>query len=155
MRWLTVSLVGRAVISWLVPFLVSCTLFDPSGSLVIDVRTFKTVMALSFSLVNTFLLRGAINSLPLNTHPDERVTPYALRIGAFFFTVNSFLDVTLLIPFVNAQQKHHPDPETMTIGSWFAMIGIGYTTVILQAYLAGSVADKTLARMQTKKVESE
>lgn len=154
MRWFTISLAGRAVVSWLVPFLVSCTLFDPSGSLVIDVRAFKTVMGLTFSLVNTFLLKGAINSLPLQPQ-NQALTPYALRMGALFFAVNAFLDITLLIPFVNAQQKHHPDPEIMTVSSWFGMIGIGYVTVILQAYLAGSVADKTVARTQVKKVETE
>lgn len=154
MRWFTISLVGRAVVSWLVPFLVACTLFDPSGTLVIDVRAFKALMALTFSLVNTFLLKGAINSLPVPTQ-NQPLTPYALRMGAFFFAVNSFLDVTLLIPFANAQQKHNPNPEYMTISSWFAMIGIGYITVVLQAYLAGSVADKTAARMQVKKVETE
>jgi len=115
-------------------------------------------MGLTFSLVNTFLLKGAINSLPLDQHKHLNLTPYAIRIGALFFAVNAFLDVTLLIPFVNAQQKHHPDPETMTVSSWFAMIGVGYFSVIFQAYLAGSVADKTrtFMRMQTvKKVESE
>lgn len=127
MKWLTVGLVWRAIATWAIPFLVSCALFNPEGDLVVDVRVFKAIMAAVFSVTGAFCVRGAIKNMAV--HGAERLSPYTTRIGAFFAGVNCILDIVLLIPFANAQQRNKVNAEPMTIGSWFAQIGMGYIDI--------------------------
>lgn len=73
--------------------------------------------------------------------PRTKLSPTAVRIGAFFMAVNAILDVTLLIPMVNASQADKPNPEMLTLSTWFQFIGVSYIAVVAQAWLAGQVAD--------------
>ena len=150
MKWFSVGLVWRAVLTWAVPFLVSCALFDPEGNLVIDVRVFKAIMVAIFSVTGAFCVRGAIKTMEVSS--VERLSPYTNRIGAFFVGVNCIMDVVFFIPFANAQQRNKANAEPMTVGSWFAQIGVGYIAIFMQAWLAGNVADWAVD-MQTEKVE--
>lgn len=150
------ALAWRAVLLWMIPVLISIPLFERTGKLLVDERTFSTLMAVSFSAVSVWALRGAL-LLPIQLRPayfrndNNVVTRYALMCGGIYFLACCVLDLTLLVPFINTNEYYTP----LTTTSWFFQMGLGYTTVILQAYLAGIVADKELERRAEAAVVDE
>lgn len=137
--WGALGTLGRAVLSWLIPFMISCTLFDPQGRLVVDVQVFKALMMALFSITCAGLLRKELCS-PRAPRPPRPLLPYAARIGAIYLAVNLALDVAILVPLARAQARLRGDAP-MTLTDWMVKIAIGYVAVLAQALLAGAVSD--------------
>lgn len=137
MRKLMFALAWRSVALWVIPVLISFAAFDRTGKLLIEEQVFTTLMTISFSASSTWALRGAL-FLPTHLQPALTIARYAMMCGCIYFLVCCLLDIILLVPFINTNDHYAP----LTPTSWFYQMGMGYTTVILQAYLAGIVADK-------------
>lgn len=100
--------------------------------------TFKSVLFGVFSVMGAFVYRRVLTQLPLER--NEPLTPMAVRVGIFFVLVNVVLDLLVLVPFINSGLRKRSKPQ-VTIGCWFWTIGVGYTGIVAQPWLAGVVAD--------------
>ncbi len=105
---------------------------------------FKAVLTAIFSSIGAVIFRYVLSSLPLS--PGEKLAPFATRVGLLFLFVNCILDIVIFIPMVNSQQRRRSNPELLTVRKWFLTVGIGYASILAQAWLAGQVADWAVAQ---------
>lgn len=150
MDWLTPSLFLQAFATWLGPFVCSFAFFDEQGDMRVHPDVFKVCMAVGHAVAGARVLRRTINKLKA----DRPLLGRALATGAVLLIVNWICDIAILIPVVNHLNKDREDREPFTIASWFCQIGVGYFVLMVQAWLAGSVADAAVGRAPGAKKEA-
>lgn len=111
------------VLLWLIPFGISF-LFYKDGQLMIDIHLFKSIMILIGSVTGAILL--VLHFLTIETNYLNE----GIIVGLVWFAINIILDLVILVPM-----------SGMSIGTYFAQIGLRYLMIPTMSIAIGYVAD--------------
>ena len=112
------------ILAWLIPFIASIFFYSREGELQIDIFLFKSIMIVVGSITGAVLLVLYFRTLEKNYLKEGIV------VGVLWFAINILLDLVVLIPM-----------SGMSVGDYFAAIGIRYLVIPVMAIAIGYVAD--------------
>lgn len=112
------------ILAWLIPFILSFFFYSREGELQINIFLFKSIMIVVGSITGAVLLVLYFRALEKN-YLKEGIT-----VGLAWFAVNILLDLVVLIPM-----------SGMSIGDYFAQIGLRYLVIPVMSIAMGYVAD--------------
>jgi hypothetical protein len=110
------------LLSWFVPFVVSCAFFDRHGHLLIDRPLFKSIMVVVGGGMGAWLLVVAFRRIA----PSWRT---GLMLGTYWLALNLVLDLAVLVPFTK-----------MPLALYFSDIGLRYLLIPIFAVAMGTRA---------------
>lgn len=106
-KYVKIGLFG--VLTWLIPFAVSCFFYSREGEPLIDIFLIKTIMIVLFSILGALLLTIHFKGITGN-HLKEGIV-----VGSVWLITNWLLDLVVLVPMAK-----------MDITAYFAQIGFRY-----------------------------
>lgn len=112
-------------LTWLIPFMISVFFYSRDGQLNIDIFLFKTIMIVVGSIVGATLLVLYFKKVQKD-YLTESIT-----VGLVWFAINIILDLIVLVPM-----------SGMSIGTYFAQIGLRYLVIPVMSVAIGRVAEK-------------
>jgi hypothetical protein len=120
-KYLKLGLLG--FLTWLIPFVAGFLFYSPQGQLVVDALVFKAIMVVVGSITGAALLVLYFKKIEKN-YVFEGVV-----VGVVWFVLNILLDLVILVPM-----------SKMTVGTYFAQIGLEYLTIPTLSIAMGLVA---------------
>lgn len=111
--------------TWLIPFVASIFFFNKSGELLIDIFLFKSIMIVVGTFTGACILVWYFKKVNINFLKTSIV------VGIVWFFINIVLDLLVLLPM-----------SGMTVGSYFAEIGIRYLSLPIMAITVGYLLEK-------------
>ncbi|RZN43450.1 MAG: hypothetical protein EFT35_01280 [Methanophagales archaeon ANME-1-THS] len=111
-------------LTWFIPFGLAFLFYTPEGELAIDIFLFKTIMMLVGAVTGATLLVLYFKGI-------ERNYLYkGVKVGLVWFALNISMDLVVLVPM-----------SGMSIGSYFAEIGLRYLIIPTMSIAIGYVAE--------------
>jgi uncharacterized membrane protein YpjA len=107
-------------LTWVIPFLVSFLFYTKQGTLIIDVRFFKSIMFAVGSITAAFLLVSYFKKIKKDYFRE------GIIIGIIWFVMNIVLDLLVLVPM-----------SGMPISDYFTQIGLEYIVIPVISIMAG------------------
>jgi hypothetical protein len=111
-------------LTWLIPFVVSFFFYSKEGQPLIDIFLFKSIMIVVGSLTGASLLVLYFRGLKKDYLKEGVI------VGLAWFAINIIMDLAVLVPM-----------SGMSIGSYFAQIGLRYIIIPTMSTAMGYVAD--------------
>lgn len=111
-------------LTWLIPFVVSFFFYSKEGQPLIDIFLFKSIMIVVGSLTAASLLVLYFRGLKKDYLKEGVI------VGLAWFAINIIMDLAVLVPM-----------SGMSIGSYFAQIGLRYIIIPTMSTAMGYVAD--------------
>jgi uncharacterized membrane protein YpjA len=111
-------------LTWLIPFGLAFLFYTPEGELAIDIFLFKTIMILVGAVTGATLLALYFKRLERNYLYE------GVKVGLVWFALNIILDLVVLVPM-----------SGMSIGAYFAEIGLRYLILPTMSIAIGYVAE--------------
>lgn len=111
-------------LTWLIPFVVSFFFYSKEGQPLIDIFLFKSIMIVVGSLTGASLLVLYFRGLKKDYLKEGVI------VGLAWFAINIIMDLAVLVPM-----------SGMSIGSYFAQIGLRYIIIPIMSTAMGYVAD--------------
>ncbi len=121
-KTLKIALFG--FLTWLIPFVVSFFFYSKEGQPLIDIFLFKSIMIVVGSLTAASLLVLYFRGLKKDYLKEGVI------VGLAWFAINIIMDLAVLVPM-----------SGMSIGSYFAQIGLRYIIIPTMSTAMGYVAD--------------
>ncbi len=121
-KTLKIALFG--FLTWLIPFVVSFFFYSKEGQPLIDIFLFKSIMIVVGSLTGASLLVLYFRGLKKDYLKEGVI------VGLVWFAINIIMDLAVLVPM-----------SGMSIGSYFAQIGLRYIIIPIMSTAMGYVAD--------------
>lgn len=121
-KTLKIALFG--FLTWLIPFVVSFFFYSKEGQPLIDIFLFKSIMIVVGSLTAASLLVLYFRGLKKDYLKEGVI------VGLAWFAINIIMDLAVLVPM-----------SGMSIGSYFAQIGLRYIIIPIMSTAMGYVAD--------------
>ncbi|MEE9564749.1 MAG: hypothetical protein V3V63_03470 [Candidatus Hydrothermarchaeaceae archaeon] len=121
-KTLKIALFG--FLTWLIPFVVSFFFYSKEGQPLIDIFLFKSIMIVVGSLTGASLLVLYFRGLKKDYLKEGVI------VGLAWFAINIIMDLAVLVPM-----------SGMSIGSYFAQIGLRYIIIPIMSTAMGYVAD--------------
>lgn len=111
-------------LTWLIPFVSGFFFYSREGQLLIDIFLFKSIMIVVASITGASLLVLYFRAL------EKDYLREGITVGLVWFTINILLDLVALVPM-----------SGMSIGDYFAQIGLRYLIIPTMGIAMGYVAD--------------
>jgi hypothetical protein len=111
-------------LTWLIPFVSGFFFYSREGQLLIDIFLFKSIMIVVASITGASLLMLYFRAL------EKDYLREGITVGLVWFTINILLDLVALVPM-----------SGMSIGDYFAQIGLRYLIIPTMGIAMGYVAD--------------
>lgn len=111
-------------LTWLIPFVVSFFFYSKEGQPLIDIFLFKSIMIVVGSLTAASLLVLYFRGLKKDYLKEGVI------VGLAWFAINIIMDLAVLVPM-----------SGMSIGGYFAQIGLRYIIIPTMSTAMGYVAD--------------
>ena len=121
----TIKLIIFGILTWLIPFIVSCLFYNRQGQVQIDVFLFKSIMIVVGALVGAFFLVWYFRKI------TRYYLYHGLVVGLAWLVINWMLDFAVLIPL-----------SGMSITTYFMQIGIRYFTLPIMGIAIGWALQK-------------
>jgi uncharacterized membrane protein YpjA len=106
------KIVGFGLLTWVLPFVVSCFLYSPEGTPLIEIFLIKTIMIVLFSILGAVLLIVYFRGITKNYLKEGIV------VGFVWLAINWILDFVILLPLAK-----------MDILTYFVQIGLRYLMI--------------------------
>lgn len=119
----TVKLIIFGMLTWLIPFIVSCLFYSKNNHLLINPFLFKSIMIVVGAAVGALFLVLYFRGLSRN------FVYQGFIVGFAWLVLNWFLDFVILIPLSH-----------MAISTYFMQIGIRYLIIPIFSVSMGFVA---------------
>ncbi len=121
----TIKLIIFGVLTWLIPFVVSCAFYNRQEQVLIDVFLFKSIMIVVGAFVGAFFLVWYFRKI------TRHYLYHGLVVGLAWLVINWMLDFAILIPL-----------SGMSISTYFMQIGLRYLTLPIMGVAIGWALQK-------------
>ena len=119
-KYLKIGLLG--LLTWLIPFVVSCFFYSRTGEPLFDIFLLKTIMIVLFSAFGAYLLITYFKGI------GEGFVSEGIIVGTVWLLMNWLLDIVILLPL-----------SKMGMAAWFTQIGLRYLIIPIMSISFGFV----------------
>ncbi|WP_048180702.1 hypothetical protein [Methanoculleus sediminis] len=122
-----VKLVGFGILTWLLPFVLSISLYSPEGVPLYDIFLIKSVLLVFSAALGTFLILVYFRGV------RDRFVREGALLGGIWLLINWALDTIILLPL-----------SGMDAGTYMGEIGLRYLMIPIIAVGIGYAAEQAV-----------